>query len=682
MPQVAPIASRNQGRADIAVRAPHPAAVGRIHCPNLSVEPFRRCHNVNSVAAAPRPPTLSCAPAISVSLVPGPKPRLSMADQPPARALASAASINPSAGHHVVTADAQELAASERAGYRSWSAWTYYARRYGERGRQFTRSDTAWIVTLASYPASVVERQVGWLGAVLAARGMPRLLLEEHLRFLHEELVAAVPQRASEYAVLLQAAAKLRAERDTSMSGQTIEALETGFRDLLDGEEDDELRAGALIGAAVADEQAGVPRAVDGLLDWLADPVRFSARTTVVGVFHERDDAREAIEALKDDGFAADTISILSPDKRTTESMAEETGTHAGSGAATGLVAGGVLGGVGGWLVGIGALAIPGVGPLIAAGAFATALGGAAIGAGVGAIAGALVGMGVPKEEADYYEGEVKSGRTLVTVRSDGRYDDARRILREHGAYDIETGADAARKQTSRSMNDRQPVETGAADSRQTVQLRDEELQARKTSAETGQVTLGKDVIEERKTLEVPVTREEAYVERRAVNRPADRPIEAGTNQTIEVPIREERVDLEKQPVVYEEVGVGKRQVVENEQVSDTVRREQLRVDREGAVTVSGAGSASTASTARGGTWEEVMPGYRERWQQRVGPSGARWEDYEPGYRYGYELRSRPEYRGRQWADVEPQVERDWTQRNPSTPWERVRDTWDETTRR
>src|ERR1051325_7797265 len=189
-----------------------------------------------------------------------------------------------------------------------------------------------------------------------------------------------------------------------------------------------------------------------------------SERTTVVGVFHERDDAREAIEALKDDGFAADSISILSPDKQATESMAEETGTHAGGGAATGAVAGGILGGLGGWLVGIGALAIPGVGPFIAAGAFASALGGAAIGAGVGAIAGALGGMGGPREEADYYEGEVKSGRTLVTVRSDGRYDDAQQILREHGAYDIESGAGAARTQSSSEMIDRRPVQTTGAD--------------------------------------------------------------------------------------------------------------------------------------------------------------------------------------------------------------------------
>ena len=155
-----------------------------------------------------------------------------------------------------------------------------------------------------------------------------------------------------------------------------------------------------------------------------------TSRTTVVGVFHDREHARDAIEALKNDGFDPDTISILSPDKQATQDIAEETGTHAGSGAATGAIAGGILGGLGGWLLGIGALAIPGIGPFIAAGAFASAIGGAALGAGVGAIAGALVGMGVPEEHAEYYEGEAKAGKTLVTVRAPERYDEAQRILR------------------------------------------------------------------------------------------------------------------------------------------------------------------------------------------------------------------------------------------------------------
>src|SRR5204862_18902 len=153
--------------------------------------------------------------------------------------------------------------------------------------------------------------------------------------------------------------------------------------------------------------------------------VNTSTGSTVVGLFHESWQAQNAIEALKDAGFSAHDISVLMQDRGQTRDFAADTGTNAGAGAATGAVTGGVLGGLGGWLVGIGALAIPGVGPFIAAGALGTALTGAALGAGVGAIAGALIGMGIPEEEAKYYENEVRGGRTLVTVRAEGRYAEA-----------------------------------------------------------------------------------------------------------------------------------------------------------------------------------------------------------------------------------------------------------------
>src|SRR5215204_3045931 len=136
-------------------------------------------------------------------------------------------------------------------------------------------------------------------------------------------------------------------------------------------------------------------------------------RNLVIGVFRDREQARDAIQALKEAGFASDDISVLLPDSGETRALAEDTGTHAGTGAATGALTGGLLGGLTGWLLGIGALAIPGVGPFVAAGAIATALTGAAVGAGMGAVAGALVGMGVPEEEASYYESEVKGGRSL-----------------------------------------------------------------------------------------------------------------------------------------------------------------------------------------------------------------------------------------------------------------------------
>ncbi len=148
------------------------------------------------------------------------------------------------------------------------------------------------------------------------------------------------------------------------------------------------------------------------------------------------------------------------------------------------------------------------------------------------------------------------------------------------------------RKDRVRSMGwDRRPEMTGststAGDAQRTVELREEDLQARKTPVETGSVHLGKEVVEEERTMNVPVTHEQVYVERHPVDRrPADRPISESDSETIRVPVREEHVDIEKRPVVYEEVDVGKRVTEETRQVSDTVRREELRMENKGDVEV------------------------------------------------------------------------------------------------
>src|SRR5919202_1423618 len=113
------------------------------------------------------------------------------------------------------------------------------------------------------------------------------------------------------------------------------------------------------------------------------------------------------------------------------------------------------------------------------------------------------------------------------------------------------------------------------------LQLREEELVARKRAVQTGEVQLGTEVVSEQRTLEVPVTREEVVIERRDVaRRPSDRPI--GQAETIEVPLREEQVELEKQTVVYEEVNVGKQAVQETQRLSETVRREEAVIEKEG----------------------------------------------------------------------------------------------------
>jgi len=118
---------------------------------------------------------------------------------------------------------------------------------------------------------------------------------------------------------------------------------------------------------------------------------------------------------------------------------------------------------------------------------------------------------------------------------------------------------------------------------RDSVQLREEELQAQKRPVQTGEARIGKEVVSEQQTMEVPVTREEAYVERRPVERrPSDRPISEAEDETIRIPLKEEQVEVQKRPVVTEEVSIGKRAVQDTEQVSGTVRREEARIEREG----------------------------------------------------------------------------------------------------
>jgi uncharacterized protein (TIGR02271 family) len=277
------------------------------------------------------------------------------------------------------------------------------------------------------------------------------------------------------------------------------------------------------------------------------------------------------------------------------------------------------------------------------------------------------MGMGVPEEHAKYYEGEAKAGKTLVTVQTDGRYADAQSIMREHGAYDVESrhAGTAATTGSSMTHDTRRAYER---DDR--LELREEELVANKQRVETGRVEVGKEVVSEQRTLEVPVTREEITIERSPVDRrPSDRPLDE-RGESISVPLREDHVEVEKVPVVYEEVAVGRQSVQDTQRVSETVRREEARIERDGDVAISGG-------------WEQAMPTYRQRWQERYGSSGSRWEDAEPGYRYGHEMRGRSEYRGRPWNEVEPELQRDWSRRNPTSPWERakesVRETWENT---
>src|SRR6185295_10348659 len=134
------------------------------------------------------------------------------------------------------------------------------------------------------------------------------------------------------------------------------------------------------------------------------------ARKSVFGIYPTLDAVEGAVDALKSAGFRNTDISVLLPDSLGTKDFAHEKGTKAPEGATAGAGTGAVAGGVLGWLVGIGALAIPGLGPFIAAGPIMAALAGAGVGGAVGGLTGALIGMGIPEYEAKRYEGRVKQG--------------------------------------------------------------------------------------------------------------------------------------------------------------------------------------------------------------------------------------------------------------------------------
>ena len=161
--------------------------------------------------------------------------------------------------------------------------------------------------------------------------------------------------------------------------------------------------------------------------------------TSVFCIASSQSKANDIVARLKSSGFRDNDISVLFPDKSTTHQFAHEKNTKAPEGAAAGATAGGVVGGTLGLLAGIGLLAIPGVGPFIAAGPIMAALGGLAIGATVGGIAGVLVGMGIPELEAKRYEGMVKDGNILISAHSEDSDEikKAKDIFETSGATDI-----------------------------------------------------------------------------------------------------------------------------------------------------------------------------------------------------------------------------------------------------
>jgi len=332
-------------------------------------------------------------------------------------------------------------------------------------------------------------------------------------------------------------------------------------------------------------------------------------RSTVVGVFEDRQQADRAVAELRKAGFRDDQIGLaMRHTERTTESATAESEhgheSHAGSGAVSGILAGLGLGA----LAGLGVLSgvIPVIGPAIAAGTLGVILSNAAVGAGIVGLAGALIGAGIPEHEAHYYQGEFEAGRTIVTVQADGRADEATTLLRRYGAYDmstrgaVERSAATATASHATSTPPRAPTHAAASREGDTFQVKEERLHAEKHPVEAGEVRVRKEVHTETKTLEVPVQREEVVIERTPMHGKAaaggitSDAIRAG--EEIRIPVREERVDVTKDAVVTEEVKVGKKVIQDTERVTGQVRKEEVKIEQKGDVDVQNRGTGKRST--------------------------------------------------------------------------------------
>ncbi len=221
-----------------------------------------------------------------------------------------------------------------------------------------------------------------------------------------------------------------------------------------------------------------------------------------------------------------------------------------------------------------------------------------------------LTNLGVSRDNASYYAQEYKNGRTVVSVRPDGRDQEAHDLLHQYGGYDFEhqtgytqTGRTDAQTLTNAQTNvdttqsagtfnranqgqmvDRTDTDYAQDEYHQprSLRLREEQLNVSKERVQSGEVNLRKEVISEQKTVNVPVTHEEVVIERHAVTDGSIDNTPIGEGETIRVPVSEEQVNVSKDTVVTGEVGISKRAVQETQQVTDTVRREEARIDQQG----------------------------------------------------------------------------------------------------
>jgi len=417
-------------------------------------------------------------------------------------------------------------------------------------------------------------------------------------------------------------------------------------------------------------------------------------RKTIVGLFDHISEAQAAVRELIDSGFRRDDISLIAGERSGTYTKSDADVSDTTSGAAVGAGAGAVLGGLGGLVVGLGALAIPGIGPVIAAGPLASTLLGAGVGAAAGGLIGALVDVGVPEEEAGSYAEGIRRGATLVAVKTDDEMmvDRAVNILERHNAVDIERRAGEWRSAGWTGFNPQSEPYTQAPHAREEptpraaatqaraatrgetgetkIPVVEEELRVGKRTVERGGVRVFSRVVERPVEEQVKLRDERITVDRRPVDRAASS-ADAGAfkEEVIELHETDEEAVVSKQARVKEEVVVSKDVEERTETVRDKARRTEVEVEQMG-----------TAEGARPATYDTYAADFRNNFTATYGNRGRTYDYYEPAYRYGCTIAADKRYAGKDWSAVEADVRREWEKDNRGA-WEEFKDSvryaWD-----
>jgi hypothetical protein len=301
---------------------------------------------------------------------------------------------------------------------------------------------------------------------------------------------------------------------------------------------------------------------------------------TVVGLLDDREDVEIVVTELVDSGFERNDISVMATDTRG-EYVTETGSGETASGAVTGAGVGAAAGGIGGLLFGLAGLAIPGIGPIVAAGPIAAALGGAGIGALAGGALGALASMGVPKEEAEYYAEGVRRGGVLIAVKTeDDRTDIAANVLHNRGAVDIDERAAAWRKKGWSRFDETASAYSDEDITRERAAIPVAEADLRATDREVARATARAYNYNYRGETPAEETarphEESSYVEPRRI----DRPIVAGEDALQGREIDETAVEpMASSPRTPEPIGS---ETSSDKTISDKMRDTKAGVERAG----------------------------------------------------------------------------------------------------